>query len=134
MYWGGEPGANRINKYLYPGTFEIYSDISAKLLLKTDFAVPKEEDEIKIYRKFWLDNQENNIVPALLIYADLMGSGNSRCLEVESSYFGIVSREDFFGLFSYQFRSSNSFPYFFPFCRCQLEGIKESAYLNTLIF
>jgi hypothetical protein len=82
MYWGGESGAYMIDSYLYPGTFDIYTEIPAKALLQTGFTVPKEGGEIKIYQKFWLDKPENGIVPALLIYADLMGSGNSRCLEM----------------------------------------------------
>jgi hypothetical protein len=81
MYWGGESGANQIDSYLYPGTFDIYSEVPAKALLPTGFVLPKEDGEIKIYQKFWSDKPENKIVPALLIYADLMGSGNSRCLE-----------------------------------------------------
>jgi hypothetical protein len=82
MYWGGESGANLIDDYLYPGTFDIYSEVPAKTLLPTGFVTPKEDGEIKIYQKFWLDKPETNIVPPLLIYADLMGSGNSRCLEM----------------------------------------------------
>ncbi|GHT52641.1 hypothetical protein AGMMS49982_13420 [Bacteroidia bacterium] len=81
MFWGGESGANMINNFLYPGTFDIYSEVPAKMLLPAGFVVPKEDGEIKIYQKFWLDRPENGIVPTLLIYADLMGSGNSRCVE-----------------------------------------------------
>jgi len=81
MAWGGEAGANLIDNYLYPGAFEIYTDISAKMLLKTGFVTPKEDGIIKVYQRFWIDNQEENIAPALLIYADLIGSGNSRCIE-----------------------------------------------------
>ena len=82
MYWGGESGAHMIDSYLYPGTFDIYSEIPAKTLLPAGFVIPKEDGEIKIYQKFWFDKPENSIVPTLLIYADLMGSGNSRCLEM----------------------------------------------------
>ncbi|GHV21986.1 hypothetical protein FACS189428_3310 [Clostridia bacterium] len=81
MFWGGEAAANLIDHYLYPGTFEIYTDNSAQLLVKTGFVVPNVTGEIKVYRKFWNMNQENNTVPTLLIYADLAGSGNSRCME-----------------------------------------------------
>jgi hypothetical protein len=81
MFWGGESGSNMLNAYLYPGTFDIYSEVPVKMLLPTGFVVPKEDGEIKIYQKFWHDRPENGIVPTLLIYADLMGSGDSRCLE-----------------------------------------------------
>ncbi|GHV33424.1 hypothetical protein FACS1894177_09790 [Bacteroidia bacterium] len=48
MYWGGESGANLIDNYLYPGTFDIYSEVPARTLLPTGFVVPKEDGEIKI--------------------------------------------------------------------------------------
>ncbi|GHT66936.1 hypothetical protein AGMMS50239_29220 [Bacteroidia bacterium] len=51
MYWGGESGANLIDNYLYPGTFDIYSEVPARTLLPTGFVVPKEDGEIKIYQK-----------------------------------------------------------------------------------
>lgn len=82
MYWGGESGANLIDDYLYPGAFDIYTDVPTSSLLKTGFVIPQGDGEIKIYQKFWPKKNENKIVPNLLIYADLMGSGNSRCLEM----------------------------------------------------
>jgi hypothetical protein len=88
MYWGGESGAYLIDGYLYPGIFDIYTEIPAKMLLPTGFVVPKENGEIKIYQKFWLNKPENGIVPALLLYADLMGSGSSRCLEMAQKIYG----------------------------------------------
>ena len=82
MYWGGESGANLIDDYLYPGAFDIYTDVPTSSLIKTGFVIPQDNGEIKIYQKFWLGKPENHLVPNLLIYADLMGSGNSRCLEM----------------------------------------------------
>lgn len=84
MYWGGESGANMLlNGYLHPGAFDIYTDIPSNNLLKTGFVAPQSDGgDIKIYQKFWLDNPTEKLVPFILIYADLMGSGDSRCLEV----------------------------------------------------
>ena len=81
MFWGGESGANALDGYLQPELFTIYSDTSMRDLLKTGRVVPANDGEIFIYRKFWKQNIDNQIAPKLLIYADLMGSGNSRCLE-----------------------------------------------------
>ena len=36
---------------------------------------------LKLYQKFWKDNTDEKTAPKILIYADLMGSGNSRCIE-----------------------------------------------------
>lgn len=82
MYWGGEGGANKINDYLEPGAFDIYTDIPVANLLKTGRVVQNENGEIRIYQKFWKWETDNQLVPLILIYADLMGSGNSRCLEM----------------------------------------------------
>lgn len=82
MYWGGESGANMVDTYLEPGVFDIYTEIPAANLLKTGFVRQDENGEIRIYQKFWNWETENHIVPLTLIYADLMGSGNSRCQEM----------------------------------------------------
>lgn len=82
MYWGGEGGANKIDGYLEPGTFDIYTDIPAANLLRTGMVMQNENGEISIYQKFWKWESGNQIVPRILIYADLMGSGNSRCIEM----------------------------------------------------
>jgi len=82
MYWGGETGANMVDAYLEPGAFDIYTDIPAANLLKTGFVRADDNGEIRIYRKFWKWETENRLVPLILIYADLMGSGNSRCMEM----------------------------------------------------
>lgn len=82
MYWGGESGANMVENYLEPAVFDIYTDVPAAYLLKTGFVKQDENGEIRIYQKFWKWETENHLVPLILIYADLMGSGNSRCLEM----------------------------------------------------
>ncbi len=82
MYWGGEGGANKIDDYLEPGVFDIYTDIPAANLLKTGMVMQNENGEIKIYQKFWKWETDNQLAPLILIYADLMGSGNSRCQEM----------------------------------------------------
>lgn len=82
MYWGGESGANMVETYLEPAVFDIYTDVPAAYLLKTGFVKQDENGEIRIYQKFWKWETENHLVPLILIYADLMGSGNSRCLEM----------------------------------------------------
>lgn len=82
MYWGGEGGADKVDNYLEPGAFDVYTDIPAANLLKTGMVKQDSNGEIKIYQKFWKWETENQIAPLTLIYADLMGSGSSRCLEM----------------------------------------------------
>lgn len=81
MYWGGEGAAYIVNGFLHPESHDIYSDKNSLALLKTGKFKPSENGEVKVYKKFWTDDSNSQIVPNLLIYADLMGSGDSRCLE-----------------------------------------------------
>lgn len=81
MYWGGESAANIIDNYLEPGAFEIYTDVPTAYLMKTGFVKQDANGEIKVYQKYWKWETENHLAPLILVYADLMGSGNSRCLE-----------------------------------------------------
>ncbi|MGL5636994.1 MAG: type IV toxin-antitoxin system AbiEi family antitoxin [Bacteroidales bacterium] len=81
MYWGGDCGANILDGYLIPGDFEIYSEVVSTQLFKTGAIVPDSNGEIKIYKKFWIGESDKNIAPKLVIYADLLGDGDSRCHE-----------------------------------------------------
>lgn len=81
MSWGGEPAANLTDGYLQPGLFDIYTEIPAAHLIRTGVVKQYANGEIHLYNKFWNWETDNRTVPAILIYADLMGSGNSRCLE-----------------------------------------------------
>lgn len=81
MYWGGECAADMLDNYLKPGAFEIYTDLPTAYLMKSGFVKQDSNGEIKIYQKFWKWNTVNHLAPLVLVYADLMGTGNSRCLE-----------------------------------------------------
>lgn len=81
LYWGGDCGANLIDGYLIPGNFELYSDVVSTQLLRTGAVMPDAQGEIEIYRKFWIGENKQKIAPTLVIYADLMGTGDSRCRE-----------------------------------------------------
>jgi len=82
MYWGGEGGANKIDDYLEPGAFDIYTDIPVANLLRTGMVMQNKNGDIRIYQKFWKWETDNQLAPLILIYADLMGSGNNRCQEM----------------------------------------------------
>ena len=81
MYWGGDCGANLIDGYLIPGEFEIYTDVVSSLLLRTGMVMPASDGEIHIYKRFWIGDESESLAPILVIYADLMGTGDSRCHE-----------------------------------------------------
>ena len=49
--------------------------------MKTGAVIPDVNGEITIYEKFWAGEETTNVTPALLTYADLMDTANSRCIE-----------------------------------------------------
>ena len=78
--WGGEGGAYLTNKYLIPEQFDIYTEGPSINLMMTRKMRFEENGSIHVYQKFWR-SQHERVAPMILIYADLMGSGNSRCIE-----------------------------------------------------
>ena len=79
--WGGESGANMTDGYLTPEILTIYTEGDSGELIRTSKILPSSEGEVLVYKKFWTGLDENHIAPIILIYADLMGTANSRCLE-----------------------------------------------------
>lgn len=82
VQWGGEPAAALLQRTLRPEDMTIYADaIPARLLseqrLKADPA-----GKIFVRRRFWnaLPSPRADVVPPLLIYADLVAVGDARAL------------------------------------------------------
>ena len=82
MWWGGECAASEKQGYLLPGDFTIYSEVLPAQLMQTG-AVRMGEGEIILYEKFWQGDE----MPAVLVYSDLMTSGNSRNIEAAERLF-----------------------------------------------
>lgn len=82
-YWGGEPAGEIITNYLIPEIFTLYTDETRNNLIKNYHLVPETKGNIKMYKKFWKGQATFNdtVVHPLLAYADLMNTGNSRCME-----------------------------------------------------
>lgn len=76
MLWGGECASNLLNGYLTPELFELYTEVPFSNLMKTG-AIRTTEGAIYVYQKFW----KGNTMPYVLIYADLVSKGDSRCIE-----------------------------------------------------
>lgn len=81
MCWGGEGGAYLIDHYLIPELFDIYTEVPSVRLMMTKKTKFQDNGRIKLYQKFWKNAINDKTAPKILIYADLMGSGNSRCIE-----------------------------------------------------
>lgn len=89
--WGGEVAAAKITQYLKPEKTVIYADaIPARLIVENQLKTDPDGD-VEILKRFWkpqnvgqTTNQTNvplDIVPPLLIYADLMATADDRNVE-----------------------------------------------------
>lgn len=88
ILWGGEPAGAFLTKKLKPEKFTIYSDLDLPEISKTLCLVPDNNGNVEVCQKFWSNNETNlNIAPPLLIYTDLINSGNSRNVDIANEVF-----------------------------------------------
>ena len=82
--WGGESAANIMTNYLKSSHHTIYYDGDMSILLNTLKLIPDTNGNIEVYSSFWTDDLKlkyGNTAPPLVVYADLMGTNNSRNIE-----------------------------------------------------
>jgi hypothetical protein len=84
LFWGGEIAAAEMTGYLKPERYTVYTDqLPGKLIYKFKFKKDP-NGNIEILTPFWTFEwklAEKGIVPPLLIYADLMTTGEARAIE-----------------------------------------------------
>lgn len=80
--WGGEPGGDMLTNHLNPEILTVYTTQKTNLVTQW-LLVPDDNGPIKIYRKFWKDDQYDpqRFAPPLLVYADLLLTNDPRCIE-----------------------------------------------------
>ena len=87
VQWGGEPAAALLTNYLKPGELTIYADkLPGVLAARYKFLKEPEVDHkavVELRRRFWNfpDNVAETCVPPVLVYADLLATGDARCME-----------------------------------------------------
>lgn len=85
--WGGEPAAALLTRYLKPGELTLYADkLPGLLAAKYKFAkesAPGRTAVVDVRRRFWHfpDEGAQPCVPPVLVYADLLATGDARCIE-----------------------------------------------------
>lgn len=80
--WGGEPAGDLLTNYLRPAELTLYTLETRGELMKNYRLIPDDKGNVKVYKMFWKhDNNQQNTVPPLLIYADLMNIGDGRTIE-----------------------------------------------------
>jgi len=82
--WGGEPGASVLtHNQLVPEKYTIYTTESWQNVGKDLKLIPDNNGNIEILQVFWNEKGRNlRIASPLLIYADLIGSGYGRNIEI----------------------------------------------------
>lgn len=87
-HWGGEPAADLLTNYLYPAQWTLYSQKDRKTLIADYKLVPDPKSgNFEVYSPFWkvgvkpFTIRELQVVSPLLVYADLIASGNDRNIE-----------------------------------------------------
>lgn len=94
--WGGEPAGHLMTGLLKPRTLTIYS-LENRNDLITNYRMVRDPDGyIKVYRKFWnYDSRQGTIAPAILVYADLVHTGDIKNLEAADRIFDDVIKPAF---------------------------------------
>lgn len=81
--WGAEAGADILTHYLRPEILTLYTSESKQDVIKNYRLIPDKQGKTQVYQRFWQYNKANNVVvPPLLIYADLINTGDPRNMEV----------------------------------------------------
>ena len=80
-FWGGEPAAYLLDKFLSPQEFIIYSEKGTTQLMKELKLVPDIGGDIILMLPPLHNSKEQEMADPFLIYAELINSKDSRCLE-----------------------------------------------------
>lgn len=86
--WGGEPAGALLTNYLRPGELTLYAEklpgaLAGRQRFNRDPAVGHKA-AIDVRKRFWNfpgDPAHPTITPPILVYADLLATGDARCIE-----------------------------------------------------
>lgn len=94
-WWGGEPGGDLFTDFLRPAELTLYTIETRNDLIKNYRLIPDEKGNVKAYKKFWHNEEANhNVVPPLLVYADLINTNDRRCMETaQKIYDGLLQNK-----------------------------------------
>lgn len=81
---GAEPAAAKITRHLRPEVITVYADnLAPRMLLEQGLRADPAGD-VEIAKRFWnfeTDETKKGLAPLPLIYADLLATGDPRCIE-----------------------------------------------------
>lgn len=79
--WGGEIAAEKLTDYLIPETVTVYTDSPIPQFQARFGLRHNEGGNIEIIKKFWELSESGETVHPLIVYADLLATGDARNLE-----------------------------------------------------
>jgi hypothetical protein len=92
--WGAEPAANLLTNFLVPAILTIYTTKTRQEIVTNLKLIPEPNGILKVYRKFWDFKEGNELtVPPILIYADLLNTGDPRNLETAKKIYDQFIKE-----------------------------------------
>jgi len=81
--WGGEPAADLLTNDLKPVEYILYTKKNRVELMKELKLIPDENGKIGIREPYWtVENELPNIAPRLVVYTDLMITGDPRNIKI----------------------------------------------------
>lgn len=98
---GGEPAGQRLTKHLKPEKVTLYLKQGLAPVMTATVLLPAESDgNVELVPVFWNfdgDARHPDIAPPLLVYADLLATGDDRCIEtaklIDEQYLAELTRE-----------------------------------------
>jgi hypothetical protein len=82
-HWGGEPAADLLTNDLKPVQYLLYTKKNRVELMKELKLMPDENGKVEIREPYWtVENELPNIAPRLVIYTDLMVTGDPRKIKI----------------------------------------------------
>jgi hypothetical protein len=86
--WGGEPAAAILTGYLKPGELTIYAEKLPGMLAAQQRFIRRPDHGhaaiVDMRKRFWdfpTEADRKDVTPPLLVYADLLATGDGRCIE-----------------------------------------------------
>jgi len=87
--WSGEPAGDLLTNYLRPEILTLYTKETKMEVIKNYRVLPDPNGYIRVYQKFWGGNErQNETAPPLLVYADLVNTGDKRNIETAQKIYG----------------------------------------------
>jgi hypothetical protein len=77
-----EPAGALLTRFLRPAELTLYTEEKRIEIMKGLRLLPEDKGNVKLFQKFWRDDGKlKNMMPPLLVYVDLMNTGERRCIE-----------------------------------------------------